>query len=161
MLNTTSGLPDRICLEWQRKSYQNFPTELIAYSNPKSRSAADAAAIVLIEYLKNELKIGNTAHKDIDDVAVGEWIRKFTAVETSLRTDINASENRPYSADTVDNYLVYYNLHIKDDPFMRLKMREVDEEDALAFNRRMSLKKLADGRAMGGTRTFLGVIGFV
>jgi hypothetical protein len=32
----------------------------------------------------------------------------------------------------------------------QLKMKEVDEEDALAFNRRLSLKKLSDGRAMGG-----------
>jgi integrase len=40
-------------------------------------------------------------------------------------------------------------------------MAEVEEEDALEFTTRMSVKKLTDGRPMGGTRAFFGVIIFV
>jgi len=40
-------------------------------------------------------------------------------------------------------------------------MTEVEEEDVLGFNTRMSVKKLEDGRPMGGTRTYKGVLGFV
>jgi integrase len=160
-LNTTSGLPDCICRQWKRKSFINFPAELINFSRPKSKAATAAAAVALIEYLKNK-QVDNKAEKNkIEDITVGAWIQKFTIIETSPRTDINAAGNRPYSENTVDIYLGYFNTHIKDDPFTRIKMAEVEEEDALAFIRRMSLKKLIDGRPMGGTRTFLGVIAFV
>jgi integrase len=40
-------------------------------------------------------------------------------------------------------------------------MTEVEEEDILNFNTRMSVKKLKDGRQMGGARTYKGVLGFV
>jgi IS30 family transposase len=52
-------------------------------------------------------------------------------METSPRTGINASRNRPYSPDTVETYRGYYNTHIKGDPFTLLKMAEVEEEDTV------------------------------
>ena len=97
----------------------------------------------------------------MEDVAAGDWIKKFTAIETSPRTGVNASKNRPYSPDTVETYRGYYENHIKDDPFAKLKMAEILEEDAYEFNIRLSIKQLADGRTMGGTRTYAGVIIFI
>jgi hypothetical protein len=46
-LNTTSGLPDRVCREWNRRSFQNFPAELVMHYNPKTKGAAEAAAQVM------------------------------------------------------------------------------------------------------------------
>ena len=92
---------------------------------------------------------------------MGAWIEKFTAIETSPRTGINASKNRPYSVDTVDDYLSYYKCHIKNDPFTKLKMAETEEEDAFEFISRLSLKKQKNGSPMSGTRTFAGVVIFI
>ena len=155
IINTTSGLSQRICKEWFRKSFQNFPPELYGYANPKSDVAAEAGAIALIAYLKQNGRVIS------EDITVGAWLEKFTAIETSPRTGINASKNRPYSAGSFGNYCGYFKSHIKSDPLAKLKMAEVEEDDILAFNTRMSVKKLKDGRVMGGTRTYKGVLGFV
>ena len=160
-LNTTSGLPKRICDEWKRKSFQNFPAELALHSNPKSKSAAETAAQALIAFLKKKQEEGNARHVAIENITVCAWIEKFTTIETSPRTGINASRNRPYSSDTLCNYRSYYEHHIKNDPFGELKMADVEEEDVLEFTTRLSLKKLFDGRLMVGTRTFVGVIVFI
>jgi len=161
-INISSGLPDRVCKEWHRKSFQNFPTELAVYQNPKTKSAAEAGAMALIEYLKNKLNDGNIFSRvTAEEITVGVWIEKFTAVETSPRSGINASKNRPYSPDTVDTYRCYYTNHIKGDPLCSLKMSEVEEEDALEFVARLSIKKLENGNPMSGSRTFAGVIIFV
>jgi len=160
-LQPTSGLPEKICREWYRKSFQNFPRELITYSNPKTKVAAETGALALIAYLKKKQEEGNARRVFIEDITVGAWIEKFTAIETSPRTGINASRNRPYSPDTVSTYKSYFETHIKNDPFTVLKMAEAEEDDAYEFMNRLSIKKLADGRTMGGTRTFSGVVIFV
>jgi hypothetical protein len=59
-----------------------------------------------------------------------------------------------------------YNTRIKGDPFVLLKMAEVEEEDATEYIIRLSVKKLAAkkdkaDRPMGGTRTFAGVVIFI
>jgi hypothetical protein len=51
-LNTTSGLAARVCWEWNRRSFQNFPAELVIHYNPKTK-AAEAGAFALIAFLKN------------------------------------------------------------------------------------------------------------
>jgi len=156
-LNNTSGLPEKTCKDWQRKSFRNFPQDLAMHSNPKTNSAAYAGVVALIEYLKK-----NQDHRiSLEDITVGKWIEKFTRIETSPRTGINASKNRPYSPDSVDNYLSYFNIHIKDDPLCSLKMAEIDEDDAVSFVTRLSLKKLESGNPMSGSRTFAGVIIFM
>jgi integrase len=91
----------------------------------------------------------------------GDRLEKFTRIETSPRTGINAAKNRPYSIDSINNYQSYFRVHIKGDPLTELKMAEVEEEDALEFIARMSVKKLTDGRTMGSTRTFAGLLKFV
>ena len=161
-LNPTCGLSERVCAEWYRISFQNFPAELAHLRNPKNKDAAEAAAQVLIQYLKKKQEEEGSARRvSADDITVGAWLEKFTKIETSPRTGINASRNRPYSGGTVDNYRGYYDTHIKDDPFSLLKMLETEREDILEFITRLSIKKLKNGRQMGGTRTFAGVIIFI
>ena len=57
-LNHTCGLPERICIEWKRRSFQDLPDELALHRNPKTKSAAEAAAFALIEYLKKQHEKG-------------------------------------------------------------------------------------------------------
>jgi hypothetical protein len=51
-LNPTCGLPDRVCNEWYRTSFQHFPAELAHLRNPKNKDAAEAVAQTLIQHLK-------------------------------------------------------------------------------------------------------------
>jgi len=160
-LNPACGLPQRVCNEWRRRSFHDLPDDLANYRNPKNKAAAEAGAFALVNYLKKKQEEGRARHIIIEDVTAGEWIEKFTKIETSPRTGINNSKNKPYSVDSIENYLSYYTLHLTDDPLMKLQMAEVEEEDVLDFTTRMSVRKLKDGRAMVGTRTFVGVIVFV
>jgi len=160
-LNPACGLPQRVCNEWRRRSFYDLPDDLASYRNPKTKAAAEAGAFALINHLKRKQEEGHALRVAIEDITAGEWIEKFTKIETSPRTGINNSKNRPYSIESVENYLSYYSLHLKDDPLMKLQMAEVEEEDVLDFTTRMSVRKLKDGRAMAGTRTFVGVIVFV
>jgi integrase/recombinase XerD len=160
-LNQAPGLHERVCKEWHRRSFHDLPTELVQYRNPKDKKEAEASVIALIMYLRKKQEEGTARRVVIDDITVGAWIKKFTAIETSPRTGVNASENRPYSINSVENYLGYYNTHIKDDPLTELKMTEVEEEDVLNYTNRLSMKKLKDGRLMAGTRTFVGIIVFL
>jgi len=151
-INFTSGLPERVCAEWRRRSFQDFPDELAHYRYPKKKSgkfddsAAEAGAIALIAYLKKKLAEGGAMRVKAEDITVGKWIEKFTAIETSLRTGINASKNKPYSYNTLDGYKGNFERHIKDDPICELKMAEIEEADILEYMTRLSVKKLEDGR---------------
>jgi integrase len=163
-LNTTSGLPIRICQEWNRKSFQNFPTELVIHSNPKTKTAAETGALALISFLKDS---GAAVKKE--DTPVGEWLRLFCSITESPKGARNVAENRPYSEQSVDRLKTLYEIHMKDDPFMELPMSEVEVSDALAFINRMGLRKLAGGRyrnkkeqpRMMGTETFDKLVKFL
>ncbi|MDR0451733.1 MAG: tyrosine-type recombinase/integrase, partial [Treponema sp.] len=159
--NPASGLPRKVCLDWQRRSFQDFPDALAQYRNPKNKSAADAGVIALIQYLNRETEANGARRVLPEGVTVGDWAGKFTDYETSPRTGRNASKNRPYSPGTLDTYKTYYNAHIKDDPFAGLLMSEVDEDDVTAFINRLSAKRLKNGNLMGGSRTFAGTIIFL
>ena len=102
-LNITSGLPSRVCDEWRRKSYQNFPPELAIHSNPKSMPAAKIAADALVSFLKKKLAEGNGCCINVKDISIGAWVEKFTVIDKSSRTGINASKNRSYSAEATMN----------------------------------------------------------
>jgi len=161
-LNPTCGLPHRVCAEWKRRSINTLPDELFSYRQPKSKAECKKNVHVLIAYLKKSIETGESARRvPSEDITVGDWLEKFTEITTSPRTGINAAENRPYSVSTLKGYRKDFNLHIKNDPLCALKMTEVEEEDALEFITRMSMKKLQHGGAMGGTRTFVKVIKFV
>ena len=161
-LNPTCGLQERVCKEWRRRSFQDLPAELAHYRTPKDEKGAKASVIALIIYLKNKQQEEGSARRVvIDDITVGAWIEKFTKIETSPRTGINATRNRPYSPNTVDTYRSYFINHIKDDPFCLLKMTETEEEDALEFGTRLSLKKLDNGDPMCGSRTYVAIMVFI
>lgn len=160
-LNPSCGLPNKVCLEWQRRSFQDFPDALLEYRMPRTKAAAQAGAFALIEYLKKKAEEGTAVRVRIEDITVGIWLEKFTAIETSPRTGINAAKNRPYSPATLDLYKSYYNNHIKSDSIAGLKMSEIEETDVLEFINRLSIKKLETGDVMGGTRTFAGVLGLI
>ena len=161
-LNPTCGLPQRVCNEWLRKGFNALPAELVNYRNPKSISSAKASVQVLIAFLKKKQEEEGSARcVQTEDITVGEWLAKFTEMETSPRTGINAAENRPYSVTTLTGYKKDFKCHIKNDPICTLKMVEVEEEDALAFITRLSIKKNSRGKVMGGTRTFAKVVKFV
>ncbi|MDR0998634.1 MAG: hypothetical protein LBL70_06165 [Treponema sp.] len=139
-INPASGLPRKVCLDWQRRSFQDFPDALAQYRNPKNKDAADAGVIALILYLSRELETNNAWRTPPENITVGGWAQKFIDIETSPRTGWNPSRNRPYSLGTLDTYKAYYNAHIKDDPISGLPMSEVDEDDVMAFTSRLSIK---------------------
>jgi len=60
-LNLPCGLPRRICLEWERRSFQDFPDELACHRNPKTKTSAETSALALIKYLGEKLKDGSVA----------------------------------------------------------------------------------------------------
>jgi hypothetical protein len=156
-----SGLPRKVCLDWQRRSSQDFPDALAQYRNPKNKNAADVGVIALIYHLKQGLETDNARRIFLENITVGGWAQKFIGIETSLRTGRNASKNRPYSLGTLDTYKAYYNAHIKDDPFSGLLMSEVDEDGVTAFTNRLSIKKLKNGDPMVGSRAFAGTVIFL
>jgi hypothetical protein len=101
--NCSSGLPWKVCREWRRRSFQDFPDVLAQFRNPKTKGAAQRVRI--------------------EDSTVGDWAKKFTDIETSPR---NASKNRPYSLGTMNAYKTYGNTHSKSDPFAGLIMSEME-----------------------------------
>jgi integrase len=157
-LSTSSGLPARICLEWKRKSFANFPKELVQYRAPRNKSQARTAAFALIEYLKRTPEQGRVSHRE---VTVGTWLSRFTSATESPRAARLTGKNRPYSAKTLKTYESYYRGHLKDDPICGLKMVDLEETDALALVARLALHPLKTGGTMGGTRTFETVVKFV
>ena len=164
-LNPSCGLPKRVCDEWFRRSFQHLPAELADLRSPKDKPAAKAAALALIALLKKKQEEGSSARRvTTADITVGAWLEKFIAMETSPRTGINASRNRPYSPKTLEGYKSYYNIHIKDDPLVALQMSELEEEDILEYINRLHLHKKhgkKNGETIGGTRTAAGVIVFL
>jgi integrase len=168
-LNESCGLPKRVCDEWCRRSFKEFPDDLANYRHPKTKAAAEAAAFALINYLKKKVDEGSARRVTTEDITVGAWAEKFTEIETSPRTGINASKNKPYSLNTLDGYKSHYNTHIKNDPISKLKMAEIEEEDLLEFITRLSVKKFTlikdgkevKGNQIGGTPTFAAVISFL
>jgi hypothetical protein len=51
-INPSSGLPERVCQQWKRRSFQDLPAELAQFRYPKTKAAAQAGAFALIEFLK-------------------------------------------------------------------------------------------------------------
>jgi hypothetical protein len=138
-LNTTSGLPVRVCREWNRKSFQNFPFELAIHYNPKTKAVAEIGALALISFLKSSNTLAAAAK---EDCSFGSWIRLFCSITESPKGARNVAENRPYSIQSVDRLKSLYETHMRDDPFMDLLMSEIEYQDALAFINRMGLREL-------------------
>ncbi|MDR2760085.1 MAG: hypothetical protein LBB78_11985, partial [Spirochaetaceae bacterium] len=74
-LNSTCGLPRRVCAEWQRRSFLDLPEELSQYRNPRTKSAAEAGAVALIAYLKRKQSEGGARCAKAEEITVGEFAR--------------------------------------------------------------------------------------
>ena len=94
-LNPPCGLPERVCRDWRRASFQKFSPELVRYSAPRNREAADAGVFMLIQFLKEKQNASDTKRTPTKGISVGEWLEKFTSMETSPRAALLAAENRP------------------------------------------------------------------
>jgi len=78
-LNPSCGLPERVCAEWFRRSFQLLPAELADYRSPKNKEEAEASAIALIIHLKRKREEEGCARRaKFEDITVGAWIKKFT-----------------------------------------------------------------------------------
>jgi hypothetical protein len=69
-LNPLCGLPERICKEWQRRSFKCLPDELADYRYPKSKAEAKSGAIALIDYLKRKKDEGSARRISAGDIAI-------------------------------------------------------------------------------------------
>jgi len=151
-LSPLSGLPERICREWNRASFSNFPIPLAHLREPKSKSAADAAAETLIEYLKKKSNLSSKVQ--FEDVNVGDWFERFISLDNNPRSARLIAAGVPYSPDTIEGYRLRYHQFLESDPFMLIKMSETVESDALAFIGRLGLMANKCGEPISGTRTF-------
>ncbi|GHU69811.1 hypothetical protein FACS189450_03290 [Spirochaetia bacterium] len=177
-LNSVSGLPARVCSEWHRVSFSNLPQELCPYREPASKAAAETGAMALIQYLK----AGEGSRVESDSATVGDWVKLFISIETSPRAARLVGKNRPYSPASVDGYASYYRAHIEGDPFLKLKMAEVEQADILQFLNRLAAHKINEQkrtskragrikeyasvpekppRILSGTRTFEAIYKFI
>jgi hypothetical protein len=100
----------------------------VKFRDPITRQPlSKTGAVALIAYFKEKQAEDGARRVKAEDITVGAWIEKFTAIENSPRTGVNASRNRLYSPGTVETYRGYYNAHTRGDPFALLKMAEVEE----------------------------------
>ena len=67
----------------------------VKFRDPRTKAAAEAGAFALVEYLKKKIDDGTAQRVRAEDITVGVWIEKFTAIETSPRTGRNAAKNVP------------------------------------------------------------------
>jgi hypothetical protein len=81
-ITPASGLPARVCREWQRKSFQDLPGELSQYRNPKTKAAAEAGAFALIRRLEKALEENYAWKVPDDDITAGQW---FGRTETRVK----------------------------------------------------------------------------
>jgi hypothetical protein len=162
-----SNLSPEVCKNWQRKGFSRFPLELAVFREPKTKAAAEAGALALIEYLKNQLTSGNVLQdnplsaKDSQGPTVGAWLERLTTTNDNPHAARLIAEGIPYSPGTLTMYQYTYRHYLKDDPFMSLSMNEATQAQALAFMGRLGAYKKKDGKDLAGTRTFEIVIRFV
>jgi hypothetical protein len=162
-LYPASGLPLEVCKNWQRKGFSRLPLELAAFWDPKTKAAAEASAMALVEYLRNQLR---GAEESVltevrDTMTAGVWLERFASLENNPRADRLTGKNRGYSPGTIATYSGTFRLHIKGDPFLDLKMADIEEEDALAFAGRVGLRLNKYGKPLAGTRTYTIAIKFI
>ncbi|MDR1301598.1 MAG: hypothetical protein LBK43_03905 [Treponema sp.] len=81
-LSLSSGLPQRVCTEWYRKSFKNFPDALAIYRYPRNKSEAERGTLALIQYLQHNHDDVPIAKKDI---LVEIWLKKFITLDDNPR----------------------------------------------------------------------------
>ncbi|MDR0656347.1 MAG: hypothetical protein LBG22_08555, partial [Treponema sp.] len=111
-LNPACGLPEKICRQWKRRSFQDFPPELAQFRNPKNKASAQTGAFALIEFLK---KSQEPSRVSTDKIEVGAWLEKFTMIEGNPRSARVIAKNRPYSVNTINRYEGLFRVYIDGD----------------------------------------------
>jgi hypothetical protein len=154
-LNLCCGLPDKVCRQWKRRSFLDLPPELSQFRYPKTKAAAEAGTLALIEFLKNTAE---SVSLSTDTIRVGARLEKFTSLEGKPRAARNVAKNRPYSINTIVRYAGLYSCYIKGDPFTQLRMNEIEESDALEFISRLARMNMKrrdyKTKELAGTETF-------
>jgi integrase/recombinase XerD len=95
------------------------------------------------------------------DLSVGAWLERFISLGNNPRAARLIGDASPYSPATIELYRQHFGKHVKGDPFLDMKMVDVEESHALAFTARLGIRKTKDGRELAGTRTFEVVVAFV
>jgi integrase len=95
------------------------------------------------------------------DIPVGTWLERFVSLGNNPRAARLISDAMPYSPGTIELYRQHFEKHVRGDPFLDMKMAEVEESHTLAFTARLGIQKTKDGRVMAGTRTFEIIVNFV
>jgi hypothetical protein len=162
-LNPSSGLSERICHQWKRRSFHDFPFELKQFRYPKNKASAQAGALALIEFLK---KAQEPSRVPTDRIEVGTWLKKFTHIEGNPRSARIIATNHPYSVNTINCYEGLFRVYIDGDPFTKLLMQEMEEADVLEFisrlvRRDMTREDLKGKHKLAGTETFEKIIKFI
>jgi integrase len=164
-INPVSGIPQRICAEWQRRSFQHFPDCLVSFRRPKNKTVAETGAIAFIQHLKKQIDEGSdTGWVNTETVCVGPWLKRFISLDDNPRGARIMGEGSPYSIETIELYRAKYTRYIQGDPFCDLKMKEVEQTHALVFLGRLGLKekeKTHGGGPIAGTRTYETTVRFV
>ncbi|ULQ59210.1 site-specific integrase [Brucepastera parasyntrophica] len=138
------------------------------YRRPKNKTIAEHGADALIDFLRKE----TAPEISTDKITADEWIKKFLSVETSPRAARLISENRPYSPKTIRGYNSIYKNHLAGDPFLKIKMADIEQPDVLALLNRIANHDIYDSRCpdrkektadrkTAGTRAFETVFSFV
>lgn len=162
-INPVSGVPEKICQEWQRRSFGHLPDCLAPYRAPENRTAAENGAMAFIQYLKMQWQTG-AAVVSTETVKVGQWLERFISLDDNPRAARIMGAGSPYSIETIEMYRVKYSRYVKGDPFCDLKMREVEQTHCLAFMGRLGMKEKKEqhgGGPIAGTRTYEITLRFV
>jgi integrase len=95
---------------------------------------------------------------DIDNnMTIGEWLFKFTALESNPKALKKDIEDKPYSLGTIRLYALYYRVIAKYPQFTCIKMNDITERDLLSFLGKLSKDKNRNGIEYKGTRAFHGI----
>jgi hypothetical protein len=109
-LYPASGLPPEVCQNWKRRSFSRLPLELAVFREPKTKAAAEAGALTLIEYLKNQLKTpelsGNLLPVKPQGPTVGNWLERLTSPGDNPHAARLMAEGLPYSPDRTSRHRV-------------------------------------------------------
>jgi hypothetical protein len=155
-----SGLPVRVCEQWRRSSFSNLPPALARLRDPRTRAAAESAALVLIAFLKKQ-DLPPPVPIPENDPTAGEWLVRFTSLEDNPRAARLIGEGSPYSAGTIELYRQSFERHIRGDSFCDLRMSGINQAQALSFTARIGNHDAKGGRKTAGTRAFEIAVNFV
>ena len=147
-INESSGLPEEVCLQWQRRAFSCLPPELAHFREPTSKTVARNAVGAFIDFLKKEVTKG-TVYRFSDPLTIGEWLIRFTSLDNNPRAERLISEGTPYSPGTVEDlYFNYYNRYIAGDPILDADINTIDIPSCRAWLARIGMKKCKKGRVI-------------